>query len=162
MTRISEKGIEKATDELNGRGFNITHVETREAITAYLDATDAPASDSTPAEWRDIASAPSATPLLVAYKNRCDKWRVVKAVRYEQYQNEQPVDNDEGEVGEYCEEKDAYFVRAGWYELIDNWDDFGFVSIYEGEPVAWQHLPTAPKGKHRARFADHPKEAANG
>ena len=107
----------------------------------------APSHLPSPAGWRDIASAPSAKNVLVAYKNRCDKWRVVKAVRYEQYQNEQPADDDEGECGEYCEEKDAYFVRAGWYELIDNWDDFGFVSIYEGEPVAWQHLPAAPKGR---------------
>lgn len=112
------------------------------AITAYLAATKATAPDPAPVSgWRDIATAPSAKPVLVAYKNRCDKWRVVKAVKYEQYQNEQPADDDEGEVGEYCEEKDAYFVRAGWYELIDNWDDFGFVAIYEGDPVAWMNLP---------------------
>ena len=114
-----------------------------EQFATLTAAPEPPVSDG----WRDIASAPSAKPVLVAYKNRCDKWRVVKAVRYEQYQNEQPADDDEGECGEYCEEKDAYFVRAGWYELIDNWDDFRFVSIYEGEPVAWQPLPAPPKGK---------------
>ena len=118
-----------------------------ESIDAFLETNPLPPEPPAGDGWRDIASAPSAKPVLVAYKNRCDKWRVVKAVRYEQYQNEQPADDDEGECGEYCEEKDAYFVRAGWYELIDNWDDFGFVSIYEGEPVAWQHLPAAPKGR---------------
>ena len=146
MTRtLSQKGIEKAAALI--ADWPITRGSLEVAIAAYLDEVEreapAPAGDG----WRDIASAPSATNVLVAYKNRCDKWRIVKAVRYEQYQNEQPANDDAGECGEYCEEKGEYFVRAGWYELIDNWDDFGFVSIYEGEPVAWQHLPAAPKGR---------------
>ena len=131
-------------------GMPVSTLEMGKAAKEYIAyaamlaaAPEPPVSDG----WRDISSAPSAKPVLVAYKNRCDKWRVVKAVRYEQYQKEQPADDDEGECDEYCEEKDAYFVRAGWYELIDNWDDFRFVSIYEGEPVAWQPLPAPPKGK---------------
>lgn len=95
--------------------------------------------------WQPIETAPSAKAVLVAYQNRCEKWCIVKATRYEQYQNEQPLDDDYGECGEYCEEKDAYFTRAGWYELIDNWDDFSMVSIYEGEPVAWRPLPKPPE-----------------
>ena len=139
MTRVS--GVGGQTIEAT---FASDHAREIAAYRAALAAApEPPVSDG----WRDISSAPSAKPVLVAYKNRCDKWRVVKAVRYEQYQNEQPADDDEGECGEYCEEKDAYFVRAGWYELIDNWDDFRFVSIYEGEPVAWQPLPAPPKGK---------------
>ena len=111
-----------------------------EASIALSGTTDAmrPASDG----WLPIESAPSAKAVLIAYTNRSDKWRIVKAVRYERFQSEQEF--DEFDTAEYCEAKDAYFIPAGGYELIDNWDDFSSVSIDEGKPTFWRDLPTPP------------------
>lgn len=120
----------------------LTADEARQMVThvcaALLAAAPAPASDG----WRPIESAPSAKAVLVAYTNRSGKRRVVKAVRYEQFQSEQEF--DEFDTVEYCEAKDAYFIPAGWYEMIDNWDDFSSVSITEGKPAFWCDLPTPP------------------
>ena len=96
--------------------------------------------------WMPIESAPSAKPVLVAYRNRSDKWRIVKAVRLEQFQEECSLDQ-EGDWFEYNEEKDAYFTPAGWYEQIDNWGDFSSVHIYEGSPSHWMPLPAPPQEK---------------
>lgn len=44
---------------------------------------------------------------------------------------------------EYCEEKDAYFIEAGWYELIYNWDEYSAVKINDSV-VSWMLLPEPP------------------
>lgn len=36
---------------------------------------------------------------------------------------------------------------GGWYECIDNWDEYSQVAINEGEPTHWMPLPTPPKGQ---------------
>ena len=36
-------------------------------------------------------------------------------------------------------------LEAGWYESIDNWDEYTQVSIYQGEPTHWMPLPDPPK-----------------
>lgn len=126
--------------------FNRDHAKEIAAYRAALAAApEPPVSDG----WQPIETAPSAKHVLAAYKNQSGKWRVVKAVRYEQFQCAQPMDC-EGESAEYCEEKDEYFIPAGWYELIDNWDDFSSVSIYEGEPSHWRPLPAPPKNEQEA------------
>ena len=119
----------------DGRSFQTRVAEWGEAAEHHSGP---PVSD----EWRTVESAPSAKAVLIAYKNRSDKWRIIKAVRYEQFQSEQ--DFDEYDTAEYCEAKDAYFTPAGWYELIDNWDDFSSVSVNEGKPLFWCDLPTFP------------------
>jgi hypothetical protein len=34
---------------------------------------------------------------------------------------------------------------AGWYESIDNWDDYNEVFIHEGIPTHWMRLPPPPE-----------------
>jgi len=33
---------------------------------------------------------------------------------------------------------------GGWYECINNWDDYTEVAIHEGEPSHWMPLPAPP------------------
>jgi hypothetical protein len=45
---------------------------------------------------------------------------------------------------DYCEEKDAFFYKEGWYEHVYNWDDFtSFVP--DGRITHWMPLPRLPK-----------------
>lgn len=47
---------------------------------------------------------------------------------------------------DYNEEDDAYYLKAGWYETIMNWNDYSFVAI-EDSVTHWMPLPTPPKGE---------------
>lgn len=49
------------------------------------------------------------------------------------------------ECVEYSENEDEYYVLEGWYELIDNWDEYGRIAVNEGVITHWQPLPEPPK-----------------
>lgn len=91
-------------------------------------------------EWQTIETAPKAKAVLVYYKNSSDRDRVIKARFISKFTEE----NAE-EWAEYNEEKDEYYTPEGWYEMIDNWDEYESVKMYE-IPTHWQFLPEPPNG----------------
>lgn len=95
-------------------------------------------------QWRPIETAPKdGSRLLLAYQNSHQKWRRVIAF----YAPKLSVEaNDDG--SDWCEYDEAtgrYFLPEGWYECIDNWDDYSYVHIGENTPSHWMPLPPAPK-----------------
>ena len=50
----------------------------------------------------------------------------------------------ESEIAEYDEATDNYYDPAGWYESIDNWEDYSHVVVHEGQPSHWMPLPEPP------------------
>ncbi len=104
---------------------------------AALDAQPAPS------PWRPIETAPKdGIRLLLAYQNSHQKWRRVIAF----YAPKLSVEaNDDGsDWCEYDEATDRYFLPEGWYECIDNWDDYSYVHIGENTPSHWLPLPPPP------------------
>ncbi len=103
----------------------------------WTQATSAPAPAQQPAQpltWQPIETAPKdGRKVVLAYVNRNSKPRSVMA-RW--LTDEQAAETDGGGVG----------LEGGWYECIDNWDDYTEVAIYEGEPSHWMRLPAAPAG----------------
>ncbi len=79
---------------------------------------------------------------LAFYKNSFGKNRIVKAFYAKKFQLEQSPDNS---YQDYNEETDTYFLPEGWYETIDNWPDFSYIEITEGEVTHWMVLPDAPE-----------------
>lgn len=107
------------------------------------------------AEWLPIESAPKGRAVLVRYLNRLGNERVIKARYIERFTEEASFNCDEG-VDEYDEANDRYTYCAGWWEMIDNWDDFAFVAVNEGEPTHWHPIPstaalTPPSAKGECR-----------
>lgn len=83
-------------------------------------------------QWRPIETAPKdGRKVILFYLNRNNKARTVMA-RW--LTDEEAEESDEDGVGLEC----------GWYECIDNWDDFAQVAIHEGEPTHWMPLPPVP------------------
>lgn len=50
----------------------------------------------------------------------------------------------EGDDVLYDEVADQYYYPAGWWELVDNWDEYAFVKVVEGEITHWMPLPELP------------------
>lgn len=98
-------------------------------------------------EWLPIESIRTPSPVLVFYKNSLGNGRIIKAryiKRFSEESNSDFGDSEDG-VDEYDEENDRYTYRQGWWECIDNWGDFSFIAVSEGEPTHWMPLPEPPK-----------------
>ena len=51
--------------------------------------------------------------------------------------------NDEDHF-EYDEDTDTYYIPEGWYEVVDNWDEYSSVHVCEGDITHWMPLPEFP------------------
>jgi len=62
----------------------------------------------------------------------CARWIPAK------FESRDPETDD---LLEYDEDSDTFYWPEGWYEEIENWDDYQCVTIDEGEVTHWQPLP---------------------
>lgn len=69
----------------------------------------------------------------------------------ERFKEECQFADDECAV-EYNEETDEYYLHEGWYENINNWDEYSSIAIYD-TVTHWMPLPEAPKMKGGAENA---------
>jgi len=93
--------------------------------------------------WRPASELPKEDQIVIAtYLNSYGKRRRVRAVYIRQYEEE--AGEDDELCVEYCEEQDEWYLKEGWYELIDNWLDYSSVAIVEGVVDYWMPMPPAP------------------
>lgn len=101
-----------------------------------------------PSPWRPIETAPrDGSRMLLAYRTSLGKWRRVIAFYASKFAVEQ--DDYNSDWCDYDEAGDRYFLPEGWYECIENWDDYSSVHMSGVEPTHWTPLPPAP-GKEEA------------
>lgn len=83
--------------------------------------------------WLPIESAPKdGRKIILFYRNANNLPRTVMA---SWVTDEEAAETDTDGVG----------LEAGWYESIDNWDDYCQVAIHAGEPTHWMPLPPPPE-----------------
>lgn len=46
---------------------------------------------------------------------------------------------------EYDEAEDEYYVREGWFERIENWDDYTDIAVCDFTITHWMPLPEPPE-----------------
>lgn len=92
--------------------------------------------------WQPIETAPkTGRKILLYYKNEINNGRVILA-RYVNKFTEEVYDED----GDYDEANDTYYWPEGWYEQVDNQDDFSDVLLYSTHsPTHWMPLPAEPE-----------------
>ena len=84
------------------------------------------------------------TKVLAHYFNDLGKGRTICAIWVPAKSRSDEGDLDADDFLEYDEEGDKYYWPEGWYEAIENWEELGWVKVYEGEVVYWQPLPKWP------------------
>jgi len=83
--------------------------------------------------------------VIATYRNSHNKSRQIMAERFDKFKEES--NGEEDQYDEYDEKTDAYYIVSGWYECIENWDDFTSVRVNEGEITRWMPLPEPPTCK---------------
>jgi len=83
----------------------------------------------------------SGVTVLACYISRAGQLRRIRAEWIAAKTQESGAESD---IGEYDEATDTYYEPEGWYERIDNWDDYSAVAVTQGEVTHWMRLPAAP------------------
>lgn len=86
----------------------------------------------------------SGSPVLAFYTNRAGKGRRIRANYVAPKSHEVDFADPDTQCVEYDEETDCFYLQAGWYELIDNWEEYSSIAVIEGEISHWMTLPTQP------------------
>lgn len=83
--------------------------------------------------------------VLAYYLNRQGMGRRIRAEYVTRWTVEAEMFADpDTECVEYSEQEDTYYVTEGWYELIDNWDEYARIAVNEGVVTRWMPMPAAP------------------
>lgn len=97
--------------------------------------------------WTSVAERlpDSAKPVLAHYLNSHGMNRIIRAMCVGRLTIEQDdLSDPDTSCVEYCEQDDCYYLLAGWYELINNWDGDASIAVNEGVITHWMPLPAAP------------------
>lgn len=121
--------------EIDSAGYQVEYrtLFTQEQMRTYGDARDAAGyARGLAREWQPIETAPkTGKKIILWYTNRNNLARTVMA---QWLTDEQAAENDFDGVG----------LEGGWYECIDNWDEYTKVAINQGDPSHWMPLPKPP------------------
>ena len=153
MSNVDVKGIaEYHLGECNDYVIGKVVEAITEALQAQADTIEQlqPQLEAASAEWIPVSERlpESGKKVIAFYKNSMGKERNICAMWCDKFTIEHH-ENDDLDM-EYCEEKDCYYWPSGWYECIDNWDDYSAVVVHEGEITHWQPLPTPPNQQERS------------
>lgn len=80
--------------------------------------------------------------VLACYRNSLGNLRRIRAQWIAAKTDE--CTGDDGCLGEYDADTDTYWTPEGWYELIDNWDDYMACAVSQGDVTHWMPLPAGP------------------
>ena len=98
------------------------------------------------AVWTPVfESRPASGQIVLAfYLDAWGKGRIIRAKWCLPKMHESGSDSD---IAEYDEETDKFWDPEGWYECMDNWDQFRTIMVHEGEVSYWMTMPAPPEVK---------------
>lgn len=78
---------------------------------------------------------------LAVYRTPRGMQRIIRAMYVRQYEIEANGDECDSETNDA---DDLEYIKAGWYECIDNWGEYSSCAVTEGIVTHWMPLPAAP------------------
>jgi len=107
-------------------------------------------------DWISVTDRLPDKKVLAAYKNRLGNWRTIIAeyIPPRTQRCEDFYDWDVGYESDYDEETDTEWVKEGWVECIDNWDEFASIDMCEGQVSHWMPLPKPPENTDKGDSDD--------
>jgi hypothetical protein len=92
---------------------------------------------------------PNSKPVLAVTTSRITgsvrmRRTIVRAqhIKFKEMKSENWDDNEETDW--YDEKEDCWYIDSGWYELMDCWEEYGYIRIYD-PVIAWCELPKLPE-----------------
>jgi hypothetical protein len=97
-------------------------------------------------QWISVADEmpKSNKPVFIFYRNALGNGRTVKGFYCGHHERSTEDYEEFEEGGDWSEDGETKYWPAGWYESIENWEDYSAVAIYEGVPTHWCHLLPEP------------------
>lgn len=125
--------------------YSLNSFECVEDVRSFAREVAAQAGQVAVPEWISVDERlPDAGHCLATYRNQHGKLRIIRAKYARQFEIDAGEDAiDQGNC-EYNEADDTFYLKAGWLECIDNWDDYSSIYVTEGEVTHWMPLPAAP------------------
>lgn len=56
---------------------------------------------------------------------------------------------DDDDMQDHNESDDEYYAKDGWYESVENWNDYTDLYVSDYEVIAWQPLPEPYKEENQ-------------
>lgn len=91
----------------------------------------------------DARLPPVGVDVLVVYRNEANKPRIIRAQWVTKFAVEAEPDLDE--IGEFNEADNTYYLPEGWWEQIDNWEDYCQVYVSRNTVTHWCPMPNLPE-----------------
>jgi hypothetical protein len=84
--------------------------------------------------------------VLATYLNKLGNSRIVIA-NWVKAKTQKSVSDwdDEESCEEYDEDTQEFYIKEGWYECIENNEEYGMFRIHEGEVTHWTPMPLGPR-----------------
>jgi len=134
-------------DKMHEEGHEVEFLDqAHDVISESIQEIDRLQAELDKRQWVSVEVKPKGK-VIARYFNDLGNERKVFAQYLNQYEQDADCDNDDLDF-DYCEEKDAYYWPAGWYERIDNWEDMTHI-IINYEIVDYLPLSALPTTSER-------------
>lgn len=137
VTKMGHRALINGDTMYAGLNF-LTNFANAVVATLAAPAAQAPM----PVQWISVEDHLPEKYCLAAYLTRHGRFRIIRAMYVKQYEIEATGDECDSE---YSEADDLEYIKAGWYECIDNWGEYSSCAVNEGKVKFWMPLPAAPE-----------------